>query len=377
VVFIDKVKPSLPGSLSQSYQLLELIAISGELPADQLSRLPGGGSYKANIIKSLKQKRLLLTYYKNGLRGYRLTAPAKALLLTRRPVRFSFYLTGSTGTNHIKSELTCRLRLQRVAEATVTMMGGGVSIFRDEKPNVFCPAWDTSAPCCVDAPAFYSSREIKELGTKFVKIRGARAVGVLLTDETVYVVYNLGSGLMKWNYKSEMRTKALMKSVLCRERLSGQYAPDAVRGLVLGNSMDLAYELLTNSGGKNYFILDGSYESFCYLTNDRRGECLLQLLCDQEMDAQLKRVLVYDLKAPRSGWTVEHDAIDEKENPVLCAYSCDLPRIMRFNTALRLQNRAGTLICFDFQADALRRYCSEQVQIQTIDFEKFEGRFFT
>jgi len=150
-----------------------------------------------------------------------------------------------------------------------------------------------------------------------------------------------------------------------------------VRGLVLGNGMDLAYELLTNSGGKNYFILDGSYESFCYLTNDRCGERLLQLLCDQEMDAQLKRVLVYDLKAPRSGWTVEHDAIDEKENPVLCAYSCDLPRIMRFNTALQLQNRTGTLICFDFQADALRRYCSEKVQIQTIDFEKFEGRFFT
>lgn len=376
VVFIDKVKPSLPGSLSQSYQLLELIAISGELPADQLSRLPGGDSYKANIIKGLKQKKLLLTYYKNGLRGYRLTAPAKALLLDRQPMRFSFYLTGSTGTNHIKSEFTSRLRLHRVAEATVTMMGGGVSIYQDEKPNVFCPAWDASAPASVDIPAFYNSREIKELGTEFVKIQGARAVGVLLTDEIVYVVYNLGSGLMKWNYKSEMRTKALMKSVLCRERLSGQYAPDAVRGLVLGNGMELAYELLTNSGGKNYFILDGSYESFYFLTNDRRGERLLQLLSDQERDTQLKRVLAYDLKAQRSGWTVEHDAVDEKEKPVLFAYTCDLPRIMRFDTALRLQNRTGTLICFDFQADALRRYCGEQVKIQTIDFKKFEGRFF-
>jgi hypothetical protein len=137
VVFIDKVKAFTPGSLSQSYQLLELIAISGELPADQLSRLPGGDSYKANIIKGLKQKKLLLTYYKNGLRGYRLTAPAKALLLDRQPMRFSFYLTGSTGTNHIKSELTSRLRLHRVAEATVTMMGGGVSIYQDEKQMCF------------------------------------------------------------------------------------------------------------------------------------------------------------------------------------------------------------------------------------------------
>jgi hypothetical protein len=122
--------------------------------------------------------------------------------------------------------------------------------------------------------------------------------------------------------------------------------------------------------------LDGSYESFYFLTNDRRGERLLQLLSDQERDTQLKSVLAYDLKAQRSGWTVEHDAVDEKEKPVLFAYTCDLPRIMRFDTALRLQNRTGTLICFDFQADALRHYCGEQVKIQTIDFKKFEGRFF-
>jgi len=367
-------KPSYPGSLSQPYQLLELIAISGELPADQLGRLPGGISYKANIIKSLKRKKLLLTYYKNGLRGYRLTAASKALLLGRQPERFSFYLAGSTSTNHIKSEIISRLRLHRIAETAVTMMGGGVSIFRDIKPNVFGPVWD--APAFVETPAFYDSREIKELGTEFVKIRGARAVGVLLSEETVYVVYNLGSGLMRWNYKSEMRTKALMKSVLCRERLSGQYALDAVRGLVLGNGMELAYDLLTNSGGKNYFILDGSYESFCYLTNDRRGERLLQLLCNRELNGRLEQVLAYDLRERRSGWTVEHDAVDGQGNPVLFAYTCDLPRIMRFDTALRLQNRMGTLICFDYQTDALRRYCGEQVQIQGIDFDKFEGRFF-
>ena len=374
MVHIGGIKLSSPGSLSRSYQVLTLVAISGELPADQLGRLPGGESYKENVVKGLKRRRLLLTYYKNGLRGFRLTAAAKTLLLGRQPERFSFYLTGSTGTNHIKSELTSRLRLHRVSEATVTMMGAGVSVFRDEKPPVFAPTW--SEATCIETPAFYSSREIKELGTEFVKIKGARAVGVLLTVETVFVVYNLGSSRMKWNYKSEMRTKALMKSVLCRERLSTQYAPDAVRGLILGDSMELAYELLTNSGGKNYFILDGSYESFYFLPNDRRGERLLRLLGDADMDIELRVVLSSDLEPQRPGWTVENDGIDRSGNPVLFAYLCDLPRIMRFDTALRLQGKTGTLLCFDFQADALRRYCGGQVQIQTIDFEKFERRFF-
>ena len=50
-----------PGSLSQAYQLLALVALSGELPASQLSRLAGGTSYKENVVKSLKRQRLLLS----------------------------------------------------------------------------------------------------------------------------------------------------------------------------------------------------------------------------------------------------------------------------------------------------------------------------
>ncbi|MFQ8953530.1 MAG: hypothetical protein ACLR56_11295 [Oscillospiraceae bacterium] len=41
------------------------------------------------------------------------------------------------------------------------------------------------------APAFYNSREIKEIGTVFVKIKGARSVGVLLTPQDILVVYNM------------------------------------------------------------------------------------------------------------------------------------------------------------------------------------------
>lgn len=222
-----------PGSLSQAYQLLALVALSGELPASQLSRLAGGTSYKENVVKSLKRQRLLLSYYKNGLRGYRLTAAAKKLLLERNPERFSFYLSGSCATNHIRSEPEQRLRLHRVSQTLITMRNANVSIFRDEKLGVFRPGETATGSICT--PAFYSSREIKEMGTTFVKIRGARSVGVLLTPQHIHVVYNMGNALMKWSYKAEMRTKALMQTVLCRERMPHQYHPDAVRGLLLGD----------------------------------------------------------------------------------------------------------------------------------------------
>lgn len=364
----------LPGKQTKGYELLELIAISGELPAGQLSRLSGGESYMAAVVTALKQQRLLTTYYRDGLRGYRLTSRAKQLLCKENPDRFSFYLTGAVDTNHVKSEITRRLRLHRISETMITMKNAGVTVFRDKRPAVFAPVWEKNVN--IRSPSFWSSREIKELGTVFAKIRGARSVGVLLTGSEIFAVYNLGGALMKWEYKSEMRTKALLKTVLCRERLPKQYSPDAVRGLIFGNTMELAYELLANSGGKQYFVLDGNYESFCFLTNDRRGETTLKLLCYPELSESLDDILTGDLEPSQPGLTIENDAM-ENGNPVLFCYTCDLPRIKRFHSALQLQNKRGTIICFDYQAEALRRYCGDTVQFQTIDFEKWERRFFT
>ena len=78
----------LPDRQTVGYMLLELVAISGELPADQLRRLSGGDSYKLNVVRILKAKKLLRTYYRDGFRGYRLTARAKAALCLDNPKRF-------------------------------------------------------------------------------------------------------------------------------------------------------------------------------------------------------------------------------------------------------------------------------------------------
>lgn len=36
----------------------------------------------------------------------------------------------------------------------------------------------------------------------------------------------------------------------------------------------------------------------------------------------------------------------------------------------------GILICFDHQAEVLRRYCGDRAVVQAIDFAAFERRFF-
>ncbi len=327
------------------------------------------------MVKSLKSQKLLRAFYRDGLRAYRLTIQAKETLCADNPARFSFSLTGAAETNHIKSESLRRLRLHRIAEATVTMMNAGVLVHRDEKPDIFSPLWEKGVRLSVTTPVFFNSREVKELGLAFVKIHGARSVGMLLCLSHYFVVYNLGDSLMKWDYKSEMRTKAAMKEILSNKRLPHQYTTDSIRGLLLGNRMELACDILSSRSGSQYFVLDKNYDHFYFLTNDHYGEQLLKLLCDTAMQQRLEDILLGDLYEPDESSTLENDAFDETGDPVLLGYFCDLPRLQRFDTGLQLQNRRGTLICFDFQKEALANYCCDRVQFQTIDFHKWERSF--
>ncbi len=101
----------------------------------------------------------------------------------------------------------------------------------------------------------------------------------------------------------------------------------------------------------------------------------MQLLCDAEQQAVLDAILSQDLSPCRSDWVVENDAMDGN-SPVLFAYTCDMPRIKRFDTALELHGKTGTLFCFDFQEDALQQVCGQRVKIESLDFEKVKALLF-
>ena len=355
--------------------LLTLTALSGEFPTAQISRLPSTGAYQEKILKSLKGEKLLRTYYRDGLRALRLTTAAKKLLVDKWPDRFLPYLSCSTETNVLKSEVPRRLRLHRMAEVLVTMLNANVTVFPWKKPAIFRPTPLAAAPY-INRPAYYSSREVKGLGAQAVKIRGSRSTGLLLTDGVIFTIYNTGTFAMKWEYKAEMRLKAMLQTELCQRRLPGQYQNAALNAIVFGRDMEQMLPLMNDGGGqRDYFVLDGNYQHFYYLTSDHHGELILQLLCDAEQQAVLDAILSQDLSPCRSDWVVENDAMDGN-SPVLFAYTCDMPRIKRFDTALELHGKTGTLFCFDFQEDALQQVCGQRVKIESLDFEKVKALLF-
>ena len=111
---------------SQSDAILELIAVVGELSAAALRRLHFKESYRYKLVTGLKQKKLIKLHSKDSIRGYRMTAGAKEMLLNQNPERFDFFLAPNADTNKRHSEATRRLRLHRNAEAIITLLHTGV-----------------------------------------------------------------------------------------------------------------------------------------------------------------------------------------------------------------------------------------------------------
>ena len=260
-------------------------------------------------------------------------------------------------------------------------LNAGVEIFRDRKPLLFSME-NRAAPCKMALPTFYHSREVKELGAEAVKINNSRTMGILLSPECIYAVFCTGGSLMKWEYRTELKVKALLSYHTSRGILSGmngglRYTPDTpVKALIIGEGMDTALKLMESTGGfqKSYFYLDSSFDYFHYIPDDSAGATMLKLLCSPALLKGLRSLLLSDLQPPCPDYGLEHDAVSEGM-PVLLAFDFDMLRLSRFRTALSFHGLTGSLICFDFQKPALRKYFGDAAVIETIDLKKFEGRF--
>ncbi|MCM1188521.1 MAG: hypothetical protein NC541_04395 [bacterium] len=364
---------------TSAYRLMELAAISGECSPGVLALLGIGPSYGEKLITRLKGEGYVRTHYKDGLRGYRLTSRGEKLLLAENPARFSFYLSGSSDTNRPRSDLPRRLRLQQASTAYAMLLNAGVEIFRDRKPMLFSTE-TRAAPRSMALPAFYHSREVKELGAEAVKINNSRAMGILLSPECIYAVFCTGGSLMKWEYRTELKVKALLSYHASRGILSGTgtgYHPDTpIKALIIGNGMDTSLKLMESTGGfqKSYFYLDSSFDYFHYIPDDAAGNTMIRLLCSPALLKGLRSLLLSDLQPPCPDYGLEHDAVSDG-TPVLLAYDFDMLRLSRFRTALSFHGLTGNLVCFDFQKPVLQQYFGEAATIETIDLEKFERRF--
>lgn len=296
------------------------------------------------------------------------------MLLSVSPLRFQCYLTGNTETNLIRSEVSRRIRLHQKAETYLTLLHAGIPFYPDVKPDIFCNHREAGSIGMRSLPLFYASREIKELGPETTKIRNSRSMGILMAPQCVYVLYNTGNGVLKWEYRTEVRLNAFLQHYLQGYPYNGH---PQIRAIMTGTDMEMAFRLFTSTGGykKSLFMLDTSFEHFHYLPNTPEGEVLLKLLVHPEIMEKLDNLLLSDLGCRSDSISLEHDATDASGNPILLAYDFDMQRINRFNTGLNVYGRSGNLICFDFQIPVLKKYLTATIHFSSIDLCKFKRGF--
>jgi len=365
---------------TSAYQLLTLIALSGECSTKVLSHMGISPSYGEKLITKLKDDNLIKTHYKDRLRGYRLTHIGKKKLLEENPNRFAFYFNGSSDTNRPRSDYPRRLRLQQASIVYSMLYNSGILLFRDEKAPLFQCSTTTTQSLLL--PSFYHSREIKELGAETMKINNSRTIGILLAPKCIYAIFYTSDSLLKWQYRTELKVKTMLqyhisRGILSSESVHSGYHPDTpVKALFIGKDMETALKLMTSTGGyqNNYFRLDSSFDFFHYIPESSFGETMLRLLCSPQLILSLKKLLLSDLQPPCQDYGLEHDAV-QNGIPVLFAFDFDMLRISRFRTALSFHELCGCLLCFDFQKEILQKYFEDNIIIETIDLNKFERRF--
>ena len=384
-------KPSTPKLKSQAQLFLEITAISGEYPADNIHRIFSSSSYAKKKISALTTDKLLKVVNKGGVKGYRLAIGGKRELMADNPARFAGYLDGVVETNKMRVGHARRLRLHSIAQVHTIMHNADVRIFQDNKPDLFSIppsnqsqavggnlSMGTSRHLPVSAPCFYSSREQKSDIDKSNAIRGSRAVGALLTPTDVYAVYNTDSAFIGWREKVEHRYKAEIRERLCRGMLSEQYAGTEISGLLIGRNLNALeqYWATEKKGGAELSFLANAYHPLYFITNDVFGETQLRLLCEAAGMKALTDTLLKGLQPPDTKYPIEHDALTEDGTPVLFCCLLDIPRLIRFHNGLSLQGKIGKIIAFDFQEEVLMRYLGERAAFMKISFEKFTAHFF-
>lgn len=354
------------GKRERKDEMLLLMALCGEMPADWVGYAAGSDSYGAALLTRLKKDGFVKLRSNDGLRGYLLRAKGKRYLLEKYQDDVQNYLSGSVSTNHVKSEPEKRLRLHRMGMVWITCHAAGIRIFQSEKAELFPTLHPSPSSKGTkkgrNGASYYGTTEWK-LETD-QEIKGARACGILAAD-SVYIVYNTMDSLMKWTQKTERNLRNRISLRLQKSRKG-----DLGGAILFGGSMEVMGRLIASDGGikENLFRLDDTYENVYYVPFAREAALQLYLLSDCEGQKKLNSFLSTVLSTARKDPYGLEAGRDENGKPIYFCYLLELWKLKRIWSQKAWEG--GRIFCFTYQAKALRDMFPEPFSIEAIRPEK-------
>lgn len=340
-------------------EILHLAALSGEISPFALSRLERSPKYIQNCLYDLMQDNMLIYCSKNDLEGYRLKPQGKHYLARTYPNRFADFFAVGNKANKVRLDLTHRRRNMHSSEVITMLYRNGINIFSDDKPKLYAPIADSSQS---SQPRYYTSYEVKDIGEDGIKINNTRFNGLLRCHTGDYLLYNMGAGLNKWEKASEDRAVNLIGSKLNSK----------VKQIMMGHDLDLALSMMKSEGGKQdqYFRIDEMTDSMCYIPITTEGDFLLRMNCLTDSMHRLKYLVLQKMNLQPCPNSLDCDGYADDKTAVLFACDMDLKRIRNLKIGAEQKLLHLIILCFDFQADLLKRYYGDKAAIRTIDSRK-------
>jgi len=359
---------------SHVYQLLQLLAVSVEIPASLLHLLGSERSIKDLVHKmesaqdirfppneSVLHTKLLSVSGQREKRNIRLTKNALPLLDGLHSGALEYYLRVSK--NHQLSGGYYHIdRSHRVGEAIAMTMMAGLEF----RPYILPQLQNkVKNPIPFPKPSFYIARDFKENGyDEMDKTTFTRIVGAIFYPGGCYAVYNTRNAVMKWSGAGEFKVSALLTDLARRNAGLGEVDS----ALLFGNSPAVALQTVLEStrSRKSSSGMDSIYRQVHFVPLNADGIKLLQVLTLPDWNERILDAFFETDQRPKGFSSFEYDA---RINGVyvFSHLDADLARLIRFREGLRLEVETKNqfeVLCYTWQREFLKSYLGDRVKLK-------------
>lgn len=369
-------------------KVLELLALVGELSSDEIKSFVNSSSYGEKIITALKKDTLIKKYKIEDRDLFRLAPRGKKYLKEILPGEFESYLTRQRTMNRIRDDKRRVERRDKLAKILFMFHRADIKILPDEKTLLKNSSVNTrtDGTDITDAhrPEFYTSMEIKNLVPDYKTSIGSRALGILIANNMLYIVYYTADGELLWKHDSEKNFLTSTSEVLARRLFRKNYG---TYQLVFGDSEKAVAAIMKRFGikakGKIYPSADMPNMIFALTNTDIDATLDIALHCPDfinDLKVKYGGDIVYDEKMPffdgvkKTKYRAENGIIQEREEFYLFAFLFDMVKVAQAVDVAVKRRYEVRIYCFDYQQKYLEAFIGKDagfnITIETVVLER-------
>ena len=347
-----------------SIRILGLIGLLGEATSGEIRSVFCSPTYTKKVLISLKKDGYIKNHRTKNNSIIRLRKKGKQFLTDS----FGEIFNENSLKRTPKTDKRAEDRRKKLLEIFKIFCRADVKVFPDEKILLKNKSVNNSADPTDYAdikPEFYTSKEIKNIVKDYKKGIGSRALGILISNKKIYIVYLTDDGNMLWQKSIERDFVTNSKKTLSKMLFGTEQEPYLL--VISGNKKVPIMIMKRNNkaGGKIYPCID--LPNMIFALNDTSKDSTLNFILSgsdflDKLDEVFKSELIPDKKYLQFDGVIRNIDKDASGNIVerevfgICAFRFDLRKIADgIESAINFGKKV-VIFCFDYQCEYIKMY---------------------